>query len=168
MVEGGEEEIKRMLQEHHIHNAFVIVEEPTTADAFEEVLDETSVYRQAFFIITKPDAKNARGRIESLRREFGESFPIVIADGETDGLKNKIYAGLGLIRVYTTRPDEEPSKRPLVVPKGSTVLDVAKEVHRDFERGLKFARVWGSTRFFGQQVRKGYVLADNDIVELHI
>jgi hypothetical protein len=168
LVEGGEEEIKRMLQEHRIHNAFVIVEEPTTADAFEEVLDETSVYRQAFFIITKSDAKNAVERIESLRREFGENFPIVLTDGEPEGLKGKIYAGLGLIRVYTKRPDEAPSKRPLVLPKGSTVLGVAKAVHKDFERGLKFARVWGSTRFFGQQVRKDYVLADKDIVELHI
>jgi len=168
LVEGGEEEIKRMFQDHRIHNAFVIVEEPTTADEFEEILDKTSVYRQAFFIITKSDMKNAGGRIESLRREFGESFPIVVTDIEPEGLKNKIYSGLGLIRVYTKRTDEEPSKRPLVLPKGSTVLDVAKAVHKDFEHGLKFARVWGSTRFFGQQVRKDYVLADKDIVELHI
>jgi ribosome-interacting GTPase 1 len=52
--------------------------------------------------------------------------------------------------------------------EGSTVLDVAKEIHRDFYKNLKNARVWGSTRFPGQRVEKEYVLKDKDIVELHI
>jgi hypothetical protein len=47
-------------------------------------------------------------------------------------------------------------------------MDVAKAVHKDFERKLKFARVWGSAKFPGQQVPSEHILEDRDIVELRI
>ncbi|MEW6222848.1 MAG: GTPase [Candidatus Hadarchaeota archaeon] len=163
-VDGGEEEVKKILISHRIHNAFVIVEEPVTADEFEGVLEEASVYRRAFFIVTK---SNSRGAAESLSREFRD-FPIILSSSEPGKVKAEIYSGMNLIRIYTRRPDEDPAKRPLVIPKGSTVSDVAGAVHRDFKESLKFARVWGSTRFPGQQVKRDYILSDRDIVELHL
>jgi len=80
-----------------------------------------------------------------------------------DKLKNIIWNSLNLIRVYTNH-----ETRPLTMPIGSTVKDVAEHVHKDFVRNFKFARVWGSTRFPGAQVGLGYVLKDKDIVEIHI
>jgi hypothetical protein len=56
----------------------------------------------------------------------------------------------------------------VVLPKGSTISDAAQVVHKDFARGLKFAKVWGSSRFPGQQVPRDYVLQDKDVVELHL
>jgi len=33
---------------------------------------------------------------------------------------------------------------------------------------LRFARIWGSGRFDGQSVQRDHVLADRDVIELHI
>jgi len=166
MVDGGEAEIKRILQDHHIHNAFVVVEEPVKSEEIEEVLDESVVYRRAFIILTKYDQPDA-AKLRLLERKLGTFFQIVTVEAAAKGLKKSIYDNLDLIRVYTKRPDEEPAKRPIVLPRGSTVLQVARAVHKDFEKSLKFARVWGSTRFPGQQVSREYVLQNKDIVELH-
>jgi hypothetical protein len=53
------------------------------------------------------------------------------------------------------------------VHRGDTVLDVARLVHKEIAESLKFARVWGSGRFDGQQVGADHPLVDKDIVELH-
>jgi small GTP-binding protein len=141
------------------------------AEEFEE-RKESLVDRRAMIVATKGDLPSAEEGFELLRRRYGERFPVVlvspIAGSGLAEVKRLIFESLGLVRVYTKRPEERPSERPLVLPKGSTVLDVARAVHKDLERGLKFARVWGSARFPGQQVPRDYVLQDKDIVELHV
>ena len=168
MVEGGEEEAKRIFQDHRISNAFVVIEEPVTVEQFEEALSESTVYLRAFVILTKFDSANVAENLAQLESEFGGEMKFLGADEPIEKLKRTIYEDLELIRVYTKRPDEAPANRPIAVPRDSTVLDVARSVHKDFEKGLKFARVWGSTKFPGQQVPRDYVLRDKDIVELHI
>ncbi|MGC8817010.1 MAG: OBG GTPase family GTP-binding protein [Candidatus Hadarchaeum sp.] len=167
LVGGGEAEIKRILQEHRIHNAFVVIEEPITLDEFEEALSESNVYLRGFVLLTKCDLPNAAEKIEMVKREFGDLLDVICTGGRPEDLKGRIYQQLDLIRVYTKKPDGKPAERPLVLPKGSTVMDVARSVHKDFAKGLKFARVWGSTKFPGQQVTRDYVLEDKDVVELH-
>lgn len=167
MVEGGEMEVKRILQDHHIHNAFIVIEEPVTSEEFEEVLSESTVYPRGFIILTKFDVPGAVEKWEELKREFGDLFEVLHTGEERESLKKRIYQQLNLIRVYTKKPDEPPAERPLVLPSGSTVMDVARFVHKDLAKNLKFARVWGSTKFPGQQVTRDYVLGDKDIVELH-
>jgi len=41
-------------------------------------------------------------------------------------------------------------------------------VHKDFARNLECGRVWGSTRFPGQQVGPDYELRDDDVLELKL
>lgn len=165
--EGDEAELKRILQRHRIHNALLSMDELVTAEDLEELLDESLVYRRAFILLTKCDSSGVTDKLERLEREFGGRFRKIATQGAGEQLKRAIFENLDLIRVYTKRPDEETAKRPLVLPKGSTVFDVASAVHRDFARELKFARVWGSARFPGQQVPREYALQDKDIVELH-
>lgn len=84
-------------------------------------------------------------------------------------LKEKLFAALEIIRVYgkaAGRPAD--LERPFILKRGSTVLDFAAMVHKDFPRRLKSALVWGSTRFDGQAVPRDYLLADKDIVELQL
>jgi hypothetical protein len=50
---------------------------------------------------------------------------------------------------------------------GQTVEDVARLVHRDLPRTLRYARVWGKSGFDGQQVGREHKVEDGDIVELH-
>ena len=170
LFEGGEAELKRILQEHRIHNADVDIGEPITAEEIEEALDESIVYRRSVIIATKGDAAGATHKLAQLKFAYGGMFPIFLAkrEGSPEELKRQIFGNLDVIRIYTKRPDEEPAKRPLVLCRGSTVADIARAVHKDFAHDLKFARVWGSARFPGQQVPRSYVLRDKDVVELHL
>ncbi|MFH1199503.1 MAG: GTPase [Candidatus Micrarchaeota archaeon] len=84
-------------------------------------------------------------------------------------LKRAIVARLDLIRVYTKNPRGEADlTHPFVIRRGGSVLDVAKSIHKDLYANLKYARVWGSSRFSGQQVGGDYKLSDGDILELHM
>lgn len=170
LFEGGEAELKRILQEHRIHNADVDIGEPITAEEIEEALDGSIVYRRSVIIATKGDAAGATHKLAQLKFAYGGMFPIFLAkrEGSPEELKRQIFGNLDVIRIYTKRPDEEPAKRPLVLCRGSTVADIARAVHKDFAHDLKFARVWGSARFPGQQVPRNYVLRDKDVVELHL
>ncbi len=76
---------------------------------------------------------------------------------------------LRVIRVYTKQPGKPPDRKsPFTPPAGSTVIQFAEMVHKDFVHHLKSARVWGSARFDGQAVPHDHVLQDGDIVELSI
>ncbi len=84
-------------------------------------------------------------------------------------IKKQIFDLLEIIRVYTKAPGRKPEENPTpyVLKKGSTVLDAAAAIHKDMVGHLKFARLWGKTKFEGQMVERGYVLQDGDLVEIH-
>ncbi|MFH0835799.1 MAG: GTPase [Candidatus Micrarchaeota archaeon] len=88
---------------------------------------------------------------------------------QVNALKNKIIEALGVLRVYTKSQRGKPDyDRPIVLFKGkNTVLDAAKEIHKDFLNFEK-ARVWGSTKFPGQLVGPEYELKDEDVLELSL
>jgi ribosome-interacting GTPase 1 len=81
----------------------------------------------------------------------------------------KIFAELDEIIVYTKKPGQKAdTHEPLVLDKGSTVLDAAMEIHKTIYKNLKSAKVWGSTKYKGQNVSKKYVLQNQDVVEFMI
>lgn len=81
--------------------------------------------------------------------------------------KQAVFERLDVIRVYAQPPGREPDfSAPFVLPKGATVLDFARKVHKDVAQNLSSARVWGSAQFDGQMVPRDYPLQDGDIVEL--
>lgn len=84
-------------------------------------------------------------------------------------LRPLIYEGLGIVRVYSKPPGEEPSlDSPVVLPRGSTIMDLARAIHKDFAARLRYARVWGGTKFGGQRVHRDYIVQEGDIIELHL
>jgi ribosome-interacting GTPase 1 len=84
-------------------------------------------------------------------------------------LKEKLFAVLDIIRIYGKAPGRPADMtQPFILKRGSTVIDFAEMVHKDFPEKLKSALVWGSTRFDGQAVPRDYVLEDRDIVELQL
>jgi ribosome-interacting GTPase 1 len=84
-------------------------------------------------------------------------------------LKRAVFDLSGVIRVYSKPPGKEPDlSTPFTIPLGSTLLDLASSIHKEFFHNMKFARIWGSARFDGQRVEKNHILKDKDIVEIHI
>ena len=79
-----------------------------------------------------------------------------------------VFCQLGIVRVYTKLPGRPPDRdRPFTLRRGQTVEDVARLVHKDLARSLKYARVWGKSGFDGQHVGREHPMADGDVVELH-
>ncbi len=86
---------------------------------------------------------------------------------DIEDLKERIFQLLGKIIVYTKKPGAKADyDAPLGLPLGSTVKDVASHLHKDIEKRIRFAKVWGSTRYPGQKVSKDYELKNKDIVEI--
>jgi ribosome-interacting GTPase 1 len=85
-----------------------------------------------------------------------------------DALRRMLWHDLHRIRVHTKEPGKKPDLgRPFVLPEHATVEDLALLVHHDMADRLKFARVWGTAKFEGQQVDRHHELFDQDVVELH-
>lgn len=75
---------------------------------------------------------------------------------------------LAIIRVYAKEPGKPADmSRPFTLQQGATVADLARQIHRDLPDRMKHARLWGHSRFDGQQVHKTEVLQDKDVVEIH-
>lgn len=134
--------------------------------------DVRGAWVKAFFLCTKADLDPDRERLEMFREFFGERLPVQVVSAATgegmDGLPSFAFEFLQLIRVYTRQPGKKDrNDDPFVLKKGSTVIDLAKAVHQEFAAGLKFARIWGTGVYDGQNVKRGHVLSDKDVVELH-
>jgi len=128
---------------------------------------------ETLLLANKADAPSAEAALEILRSHYGSRFPAHGVSAQTgvglEPLRRMIYDGLGIIRVYSKPPGKEPSMQsPVVLPRGSTIVEMAAAIHKDFARQLKFARVWGGTKFSGQRVQRDYVVQEGDIIELHI
>ncbi len=86
-----------------------------------------------------------------------------------DELRLGIYRMLDIIRVYTKVPGEKAeASDPIVLPQGSTLLDAASNVHKDFAAKLRYARIWGSGKHDGIMASRNHILKDGDIIELHL
>jgi len=106
-------------------------------------------------------------------KELAEvDYPTLTTSAETgeglDAIGPWLFERLGIVRVYTKIPGAAvDSGRPFTVRVGQTVGDVAQLVHREIAATFKYARIWGTGSFDGQQVGKDHPVRDGDIVELH-
>jgi uncharacterized protein len=138
-----------------------------------DVEDERIRHLKSVMVANKLDADGALDRLAIVGEWLGPRFPIVEFSSETgqglETLRSAAYDLLGVLRVYTKVPGKPADRtRPFTLPIGSTVLDLAREIHRDFEHSLKSARIWGSGIFDGQAVKRDHTLHDADVVELHV
>ena len=129
--------------------------------------------KRALVAANKKDQPGAMDHFERLKAAYGDRYPLVAVsclkkDGLED-LKQEIFRLASIIRVYSKPPGKEPDlSMPYTVPVGSTVMDVAEKVHKDFVTKLKYARVWGSAKFDGMRVERTHVLKDRDVIELNM
>ena len=134
--------------------------------------DPTVHFTKTLIAGNKLDAPGAAERLEIVREMFGGTFPIHALDAESgnglEQLRTAIYQMLNVIRIHSKKPGKPADmEAPFTCPAGSTVLQFAETVHRDFAEKLKSARVWGTGVFDGQTVQRDHVLHDKDVVELH-
>ncbi len=131
------------------------------------------VFKKALLVSNKNDCPATENNFFRLKEQYGHLCPCIsisaLKKENLEELKRAIFDVSGIIRVYSKPPGKEPDlSTPFTIPSGSTVLDLAESIHKDFIPNLKYARIWGSAKFDGQRVEKNYVLKDRDIVEFHI
>ena len=134
--------------------------------------DPTLGHARTVVVANKRDADDANTRLEMLEELLGQRLDTLPLSAKTgQGMADfpaRIYESLDVIRLYTKEPGEKADLvQPYALPRGSTVGDLALEVHREIAESLKHARVWGTGVFDGQTVGREHVLHEKDIVELH-
>jgi uncharacterized protein len=140
-------------------------------------LDDQDVglsYTQTFLTPNKIDAPGAPQRLDLFHELMPLDFTEYVISAEhgagLEVLREAIYKSMDVVRVYSKLPSaKEPDlDRPFTVRRGSSLMEMAGMVHKDFLEKLKFARVWGSAVHDGTQVKGDYILHDKDVVELHM
>lgn len=124
-----------------------------------------SIARSADLIILMFKGESEKELLEE--ELYDVEVPRLIVKGDGD-IKDAIWKRLNLIKVYTKMPGKERDFPPIALKRGSTVRDLAANVHKDFIKKFKFARIWGnSVKYNTQRVSLNHSLEDDDIVELH-
>ena len=166
------------LRDSHIHVISPISQE---TDMQDDLMAEDALFidpntRKAIIVANKADLDSTSERL-TLLNEACELFdlnlpihPICALDGAgISDLFSAIFDYLELVRIYTKAPGKIANfNKPVVVTRGTTLIELATGIHKDFAENLKYARVWGPTTFDGQRIAKDYILNDEDIVELHL
>ena len=121
---------------------------------------------------TRADVPGAADNLSLLPEILGQEIPAVaisaVRGDNLPVLQRLLFEALAVIRIYTRAPGKRPDlTAPFVLPRGTTLVEAAAAVHKDFAANLKFARVWGKGTFDGQMVQRDHVLHDGDVVELH-
>ena len=138
----------------------------------DDVPDPFRIHLPTLLVANKRDLDPDPDEIRVLEELVGICFPAVAVSAESgaglDQIGPQLFDGLGIVRVYTKIPGRAAdTQRPYTVRSGDTILDVARLVHKEIAESLKFARVWGSGQFDGQQVGADHPVLDGDVVELH-
>lgn len=165
----GIEDVKKILRENGVRNAVVRVWGDVTLRDFEEALEQTRVYKPSLIVINKVDLYPAA--VEEFKKTTGrEAIGISALTGEgVADLGKALFRTLGIMRIYTKEPNGERAEKPIIVPAGTKVIDIAKIVHSHLYKNFKYARVWGeSVNYDGERVGGEHELADKDIVEIRV
>ena len=126
-------------------------------------LKRANIKNKTVLIVNKKDKM-----INQSLEKFNNLFLISSSDN-LDKLKDFIWGNINLIKVYTKQPGKERDFPPIALKKGSKAEDLAKQIHKDFIKKFKFARIFGkSVKFDGCKVGMEHVLQDDDVVEIHI
>ncbi|MHC4175165.1 MAG: TGS domain-containing protein, partial [Planctomycetota bacterium] len=127
--------------------------------------------KKAFCICTKSDIAKP-GALGTLKELCKHRFEFVEISADTgtglEELPATFFRLLDIIRIYAKPPGKPVDMTdPFTLPAGSTVMDLAIGIHRQLAEKLKFARIWGTGVYDGQNAQRNHILNDKDIIELH-
>jgi len=165
-------EIRDLLHSYGIRNALVRMYGEVSIDDVEDaILENVTVYKPTIIVANKMDLeRNGEGSRELVANAH---LPVVLTSCLTgQGLLpigEALFRCLNMVRVYTKEPNQpKPSESPFVVRAGTTVRELARNIHTDLAERYRYSRIWGPTsKFPGERVGPDHVLGDQDIVEIH-
>jgi len=165
--------IENLLKSYRIYDATVKIYGEATLDNVEDTIFENTIYRPAIVVANKMDNSEAVDKLKELKKIVGEQIRVLPVSCKThtglESLGKELFESMSLIRVYTKEPSKkEPSKKPFILMRGATILDLAKQIHSDFYKQFSYSKVWSKRLPFSpQKVGLSFSLEDGDIVEIH-
>ncbi|KAF8488185.1 P-loop containing nucleoside triphosphate hydrolase protein, partial [Gautieria morchelliformis] len=162
-----EKTIRTVLAGYKIHNCDVMIRE-ITIDEFIDVLIGTRKYLPCLYVFNKIDSISLE-QVDKLARE---DYSVVISCEmglNLDGLLERIWEELGLVKVYTKKRGDHPDlSDPICLRKGATITDVCNGIHRSLATNFRYALVWcgRSSKFapHAQKVGLTHLVQDEDVV----
>jgi uncharacterized protein len=162
-----DETVKGIMRELGFTNASIVIRKDITQDELVDVLEGNRVYMPGITVVNKLDTISLaeKGRIHKLVKP---DLFISSEDGtHIAALKELIFQRLKLMRIFMKDPGKDPDMdEPLIMHKGDTIGNVCNKLHRSIIKRFRYAKVWGSSKFPGQQLGENYMLKDNDVVQL--
>jgi small GTP-binding protein len=121
----------------------------------------------------KCDAPDAAETLDVFIELSGDPFvtvPVSVETGEgLEDVRRAVWGMLDLVRAIPKPPHQPPDyEDPILLPRGGTVQDMARVIHRDLATSFKQARVWGcADHADGQWIGADHVVEDGEIFEFH-
>jgi ribosome-interacting GTPase 1 len=173
-IAGGTlNDVKKLLNEYGIHHAVVYINGVVTLDDVEEALYVEKQYKPTIVVFSMTDLHKPKEEVLDFLTKYGVvyySADLMRCNLDKRKLLEDLLRITGRIRVFT-KPIHSKTyiEKPIVLKAGSTVGDVAAQIHSSFLETFKYAIVWRRETFPQRPKRVGrdYVLSDNDVVEIH-
>jgi len=174
-VDLDEETVAGVLREHGHVNAEVTIPHDVTIDELIDGVMDNREYLPSMVVVNKADLidRDYLPTVNAELRERGldpEEVVFVSAEEERglDGLTERLWEELGLVRVYMDKPGRGVDREePLILFEGATVGDACRTLGGEFEERFRFARVSGpSAKHDEQQVGRDHVLRDEDVLRI--
>ncbi len=169
-------------REFKVVNAQIIAHQDITAEDLIDHLSGKCVYIPSVVVCNKMDISTPEQErfLKELEDEGREVLRISAKTGlNLELLREAIFRKLDLIRIYLKpKGSKADLVEPLVVPRDSTIREVASKIHRDFIDHFRYAFVQHATKKeedkFPLVVRRkwkvglDYVLQDFDVLQINI
>jgi len=166
-------DVKKLAYDYGIRNAIIRISgENSLEDIENAILENRKIYKSTIIIANKLDIKTEQNS-KILKDKAFKKIPIIAVSCDTkkntDEIGKLIFRSLEIIRIHTKEPGGKASvDMPFIIRRGSSVINVAKEIHSDLFENFRYARIWGpSSKYPGEKVGRTHTLKDKDIVEIH-
>ncbi|GLC39587.1 Developmentally-regulated GTP-binding protein 2 [Pleodorina starrii] len=162
--------IQRVLQEYKLHNCELLFKEDCTVDDLIDVIEGNRRYIKCLYVYNKVDMCS----LEEVAEIAGWSNSIPISCSlklNMDGLLERIWDMMALVRVYTKKVGAKPDFADPVVltsDRGGTTLEaLCRQIHNSMVQQFKYALVWGtSSKHYPQRCGLSHQLEDEDVVQI--
>ena len=164
------ETIEKMASELRMMNVNIVIRDDIDEDEFIDVVEQGKRYVPGIAVVNKIDLITNE-ELKKIKKTIKPDLCISAQEGiNTEKLKDLIFKKLNFMRIYCKDPGKKADlDEPIIMFRTSTLKDMCEKLHRDFVDKFKYARIWGSSKFPGQILRKlTFELKDKDVVELHM
>lgn len=163
-----EDVVKSICHEYKISNATFIIRCDATADDIIDIIEGNRIYIPCLYVLNKIDQITIEEL--DLLSKCPHYVPVSAhLEWNLDGLVEKIWSYLDLVRIYTKPRGQVPDyTAPVILKRGkSSITEFCVRIHKQLLAEFKYALVWGtSVKHNPQKCGKEHVLADEDVVQI--